>query len=313
MQSLIECESASGDESGNSDGDNNCSLRKYSDHYEIISELGKGTFGTVYKAKHRIAKVNVAIKITEIGKNYGECCDKNGNCSNMELEILKEICHPNITKMYESIIRNNEIWEVMELCEYGSCRDILNSKFKEGFKDEIFIATVLKYILTAVDFCHSKNIIHRDIKCGNVLIDDHGCVKLCDFGTANQFNRCEKRTTLIGSPCWMAPEVICSCEKGYNEKIDIWSIGITALELAMGKTPFDRLPPMKIMLLLAEEKIPKYDEIMNNNNFSSKYKSFIRKCLRFDVEKRYSARQLMEHKFIKLAQDETYILNYLKK
>ena len=223
--------------------------------------------------------------------------------------------HPNVVKIKTSFIVNSDLWIVMPLLQAGSCASLMKHLAPNGFKDEALIATILRETLQGLMYFHKDGRIHRDLKAGNILIGAQGEVQLADFGVAGTLmengDRKKNRQTFTGTPCWMAPEVM-EHTNGYDEKADIWSFGITAMELGYGRAPYAKYQPMKVMLLTISEDPPTPDIYKDNSyQFSKNYASLIAKCLRRDTKKRPTAKKLMEHKFFKVARGREYIIEKL--
>lgn len=166
---------------------------------------------------------------------------------------------------------------VMPLLEGGSVGNILRSNFPDGIRDENLLATILKETLQGLIYFHATGQIHRDIKAGNILLSSNGDVLLGDFGVAAKLKEGSAARTLVGSPCWIAPEVIDNDNRGgYNFKVDIWSFGITAIELARGRPPLHEFPPMKVMLKVLESDPP---QLGPRDPFSKEFKEMVNSCL----------------------------------
>lgn len=158
--------------------------------------------------------------------------------------------HPNILSYKIAFIHKQDLWLVSELMEGGSIDNIIKTKYPDGIKDQTLLATIFKEVLKGLRYLHQNNQIHRDIKGSSILIGSDGSVKISEFGIATQIKVGEKKNTCIGSPCWMAPEVLDQDHKtGYDFKADIWSLGITVLELANGNPPNCELTTMKVLIL----------------------------------------------------------------
>lgn len=204
----------------------------------------------------------------------------------------------------------------MPYVQGGSVLNIMRFRFPDGL-DEPVIATIMKEVLKALEYLHRHEIIHRDIKAGNILLDNDGHVLLADFGVAATLerggswgNKVVGRNTFVGTPCWMAPEVM-EQSYGYDIKADIWSFGITLLELAHGHAPFARLPPMKVLLMTLQNPPPTLDQPDNKKAFSKAMKDLVAKCLIKDPLQRPTAAQLLEHKFFKSAHDSHYLIRHV--
>eukprot|EP01156_Anaeramoeba_ignava_P001960 Anaeramoba_ignava/a217204_6345.p2 GENE.a217204_6345~~a217204_6345.p2 ORF type:complete len:252 (-),score=66.47 a217204_6345:1051-1806(-) len=205
--------------------------------FELMEELGKGSYGSVHKAMHRGTRAIYAIKMI--------CIEAEEDIADIktEINILKKCSHKNIVRYYGTYFKTDSLWIVMEYCGGGSVSDIIETC--DTTLNEEQIASVCKEVLLGLKYLHEIKKIHRDIKAGNVLLTDNGHSKLADFGVSGQISDTMlKRKTVIGTPYWMAPEVI--QETGYDFKIDIWSLGITILELAEGNPPLSDTHPMRV-------------------------------------------------------------------
>ena len=191
--------------------------------------------------------------------------------------------HPNILSYKIAFINKQELWLVSEIMECGSIDRIIQALYPNGIKDQALIATILKETLKGLIYLHQNNQIHRDVRGASILVDSDGCIKISDFGVATAVKEGEKKNTVIGSPCWMAPEVLDQDDKsGYDFKADIWSLGITALEIAQGKPPNSDLCTMKLILRTLNEEPPK----LNESCWDDSFKEFISYCLVKDPTKR---------------------------
>ncbi|CAG8559245.1 10881_t:CDS:2 [Paraglomus brasilianum] len=252
------------------------------DTYTLLEKLGTGSFGTVYKAINNETKRIVAIKQIDL-----EDSDDDISEIQQEIALLSQCDSQYITRYYGSFVKGFKLWIVMEYLSGGSCLDLL----KPGTFDEQQIAIVCRELLLGLDYLHRGGKIHRDIKAANILLSAEGKVKLADFGVAAQLsNNKSKRNTFVGTPFWMAPEA------------DIWSLGITAMELAKGEPPLAEYHPMRVLFLIPKAKPPVLD-----GPFSAAFKDFISLCLTKKPENRPTAEELLRHRFIKSARQTTYL------
>ena len=203
--------------------------------YRLAIPIGMGSFGLVWKAeviKEGWQGRNVAIKIIDLEQFQDNSIDE----IRKEISIMSTCQHKNVVSCYVSFIEGTDLWLVMPILSAGSCSDILKLNFPQGIKDEAVIATILKETMLGLQYFHENRQIHRDIKAGNILLDMDGQVYISDFGVSASLKKGQKRKTFVGSPCWMAPEVM--EQTGHDFSADIWSLGITAIELANGEAPY---------------------------------------------------------------------------
>lgn len=211
--------------------------------------------------------------------------------------------HENVISYYQSFIDKSEVWLVMPLISAGSCHDVQLKHFEDGINNEAVIATILKHVLLGLQYFHENGQIHRDIKAGNIFIHKTGQVCIGDFGVAAHVKKGEKTKTFVGSPCWMAPEVV-EQQSGYDHSADIWSTGITAIELAEGKAPLANMPAMKIIISIMNSSPP---TLSDESKWSSNLQQFIDMCLQKEPSKRASTEDLLKTKFISGAKDIDYL------
>ncbi|KAL0372910.1 UNVERIFIED_CONTAM: Serine/threonine-protein kinase fray2 [Sesamum calycinum] len=258
--------------------------RNYSanpDDYKFLEEVGYGASATVYRAIYLPVNEVVAVKCLDLDR-----CNSNLDDIRREAQTMSLINHPNVIKAFCSFVVDHNLWVVMPFMAEGSCLHLMKIAYPEGF-EESAIGSVLKETLKALEYLHRHGHIHRDVKAGNILMDSDGEVKLADFGvSACMFDRGDRqrsRNTFVGTPCWMAPEVL-QPGAGYDFKADIWSFGITALELAHGHAPFSKYPPMKVLLMTIQNAPPGLDYDREK-----------------DQTKRPTAEKLLKHSFFKNA------------
>ncbi|KAG1667649.1 hypothetical protein FOA52_004676 [Chlamydomonas sp. UWO 241] len=278
--------------------------------YEMLEECGRGVSATVFRAIVKETGEVVAVKKMNL-ENVQNSLDEIVH----EAQLMKNYHHPNVLPLYTSFVHEMDLWMVVPFVSGGSVLHIMKYAHPEGL-DEIVIATIMRDVLRAVEYVHRQGGMHRDIKAGNILVDRDGCVYLGDFGVATSLERnaswghaTESRMTFVGTPCWMAPEVMEQTE-GYNSPADIWSFGISLLEMAHGAAPFAKMPPMKVLLMTLQNPPPSLED-KGTKHFSKEMRNLVQRCLQKDPSLRPTATQLLEHKFFKKARDEEFIRKFL--
>uniref|UniRef100_A0A4W6EMN5 non-specific serine/threonine protein kinase n=1 Tax=Lates calcarifer TaxID=8187 RepID=A0A4W6EMN5_LATCA len=262
------------------------------DLWEIIGELGDGAFGKVYKARNKETGVLAAAKVIETK------CEDELEDYMVEIDILAKCDHRYIVKLLDAFYHDNNLWIMIEFCPGGAV-DATMLELDRGLT-EPQIKVVCRQMLEALDYLHSMKIIHRDLKAGNILLMLDGDIKLADFGvSAKNTKTLQRRDSFIGTPYWMAPEVVmCETMKDapYDYKADIWSLGITLIELAQIEPPHHELNPMRVLLKIAKSEPPTLEQ---PHKWSQEFKDFLRKSLDKNPETRPTAAQLMEHPFVR--------------
>ncbi|XP_073344027.1 TRAF2 and NCK interacting kinase b isoform X3 [Pagrus major] len=286
-------------------------LRDPAGIFELVELVGNGTYGQVYKGRHVKTGQLAAIKVMDVTGDEEEEIKA-------EINMLKKYSHHrNIATYYGAFIKKNppgmddQLWLVMEFCGAGSVTDLIKNTKGNTLKEE-WIAYVCREILRGLTHLHQHKVIHRDIKGQNVLLTENAEVKLVDFGVSAQLDRTVgRRNTFIGTPYWMAPEVI-ACDENpdatYDFKSDLWSLGITAIEMAEGAPPLCDMHPMRALFLIPRNPAPR----LKSKKWSKKFQSFIESCLVKSHSQRPSTEQLLKHPFIRDLPNERQVRIQLK-
>uniref|UniRef100_A0A8C8RDN7 non-specific serine/threonine protein kinase n=1 Tax=Pelusios castaneus TaxID=367368 RepID=A0A8C8RDN7_9SAUR len=261
------------------------------DFWEIIGELGDGAFGKVFKAQNKETKVLAAAKVIDT-KSEEELEDYM-----VEIDILASCDHPNIVKLLDAFYYENNLWILIEFCAGGAVDAVMLELERPLTEPQIKV--VCKQTLDALDYLHENKIIHRDLKAGNILFTLDGDIKLADFGVSAKNTRTiQRRDSFIGTPYWMAPEVVMcetSKDRPYDYKADVWSLGITLIEMAQIEPPHHELNPMRVLLKIAKSEPP---TLAQPSKWSSDFKDFLKKCLEKNVDARWTTAQLLQHPFV---------------
>ncbi|KAI7848191.1 Pkinase-domain-containing protein [Circinella umbellata] len=256
--------------------------------YTRLKRIDKGAYGSVYKGINNKTKKLVAIKVLNLDTEEDDVDDIQN-----EIALLSQLTHArsqNITPYYGSILNDTKLWIIMYYAAGGSIRNVM----KAGNIEERYISVIVREVLLALSYLHKNHIIHRDIKAANILLTAEGNVQLCDFGVAGQTTvNSLKRNTFVGTPYWMAPEVIRE-GSSYDYKADIWSLGITVFEMAVGNPPLSNIDPMRAIIMIPKSKPPQIPD-----QFSIFIREFVDLCLCEEPNERPNADELIKTKFIK--------------
>ncbi|EDV22887.1 uncharacterized protein TRIADDRAFT_28410 [Trichoplax adhaerens] len=255
--------------------------------WEKLGELGDGAFGKVYKVRHKVSGTIAAAKSISIES------DEDFEDLTVEVDILSECKHDYLVGLYETYYYDNNICMMIEFCSGGAIDNIIMDLDRSLSESEIKV--ICRQTLEVLQSLHAKHVIHRDLKAGNILLTEGGIVKLADFGVSAYCKSSqEKRNTHIGTPYWMAPEVI-SCETDkqslYNTQADIWSLGITLIELAESQPPYAEMQPTRVLFKIVRAEPP---ILASNTKWSDSFHDFLRKCLVKDPSGRSTVEQLLK-------------------
>eukprot|EP00063_Salmo_salar_P045780 XP_014020615.1 PREDICTED: traf2 and NCK-interacting protein kinase-like isoform X1 [Salmo salar] len=286
-------------------------LRDPAGIFELVEVVGNGTYGQVYKGRHVKTGQLAAIKVMDVTEDEEEEIK-------LEINMLKKYSHHrNIATYYGAFIKksppghDDQLWLVMEFCGAGSITDLVKNTKGNTLKED-WIAYISREILRGLAHLHAHHVIHRDIKGQNVLLTENAEVKLVDFGVSAQLDRTVgRRNTFIGTPYWMAPEVI-ACDENpdatYDYRSDLWSTGITAIEMAEGAPPLCDMHPMRALFLIPRNPPPR----LKSKKWSKKFCSFIEGSLVKNYTQRPPTDQLLKHPFIRDQPNERQVRIQLK-
>ncbi|KAL1916532.1 uncharacterized protein VTP21DRAFT_5723 [Calcarisporiella thermophila] len=276
--------------------------------YEIKYPIGRGATATVYYALYK-SKLPVALKILDLDRFQRNQIDE----LRKETQIMSLCRHPNLLPVYRSFVHGSQLYIVTPNLSAGSCKDLIRASFPNGLPEPM-IACILFQALQGLRYLHQNCLIHRDIKAANLLLDkETGQVLLADFGVSRMdtpaADERNGRYSFVGTPSWMAPEVI--ERKNYDAMVDMWSFGITALELAYGGAPYAKLPPRKVLLLTLQNSPPRLDRSRCVYPYSRAFENMIELCLHKDPKQRLTAEKALHHAFFRRAPPPSYLASIL--
>ena len=307
------------------------------DSYELVAQIGQGGSATVYHAFCTAPPAEVGTKRAAVAIKRVNLDVAEGYIDDLmtELRVMKDCRHPNLVNYFTSFVHKSQLWIVMEYLNKGSLLKALsyfeNRRGLGGVLDESVIATILQQVLRGLEYLHTHNNMHRDIKSGNILLKSDGTVMLADFGVSaylgpqaemkrggrkSKKNMQGARSTFVGTPCWMAPEVM--EQLGYDYAADIWSLGITAIEMATGVAPYAGQDPLRVLKIVINEDPPNLDLVgkqqggVSYKKYRSNFRKFVSRCLQKDPSKRSTATELLKSDFIKKnAKDKQFLIREL--
>jgi serine/threonine-protein kinase OSR1/STK39 len=296
-------------------------------HYELIGKIGQGAFATVWGARTKEEGEEgqpreCAVKVLNL-----DHVDSNLAEIRLEVQAMRLSSHPNVLACHTAFVKGTDLWLVTQIMKKGSSLHSLQTarrRLREQnlpCRMEDHIMYILHETLLGLKYIHDNGQIHRDIKAGNILLDGNGDVRIADFGVSGWLEQAgsqqDRAKTFVGTPCWMAPEVMEQVH-GYDYKADIWSLGITALELAKGYAPYAKYPPMKVLILTIQEDPPNldsYDEetegddavldqFVVDEEWSSSFRSLVDTCLQKNPARRPTTQELLQSKHLNALNDD---------
>lgn len=272
------------------------------ENYLLRKCVGTGSFGDVFQSFSHKTNSLVAIKVVNLDERIEDITSIVD-----EIQFLSRLRSDYITQYFETFVEDMSMCIVMEYCGGGSCSDLLKCHKK---LDENITAFIIRDVLKGLSYLHSQKKVHRDIKSANILLTEDGKVKLADFGVSGEITFTHlKRNTFVGTPFWMAPEVISVHKPGHNEKADIWSTGITVIELLTGKPPLAKYDPHRILFQIPKMKSP----TLTGPEYSENVKDFLKYCLIKDPQLRPSSSTLLHHKFVTSVKKYTSLVPLIEK
>jgi len=264
--------------------------------YLLVSKIGSGAFGSVYQGKRKKDNKIVAVKIIDLEESKDDITTITREITAL---VNGKTC-PQLTNYYGSVVFGTRLWIAMEYLDGGSLLD----KIKEKPLTEAQIAVVMREVLLGLAYLSASQKIHRDIKAANILLSKDGQVKLADFGASTQLtDTMTKCNTFVGSPYWMAPEIL--TQNNYDGKADIWSLGITCLELTTGKPPNSEIAPLKVITVIPQKPSPELDK----TKFSKNFCDFVAQCLTKDPKARPAIATLLKHPFVTGAGEKSLLID----
>lgn len=265
--------------------------------FTLYEEIGEGSFGTVYRGKHNPTGYELAVKVVDMDEeNFGSL--------NNEINTLKRCKHHNIVSYFGSCSQADSIWILMDNHKLGSVRDVIERRNRPLKEKEV--AYICREVLKGLEYLHSQDIVHRDIKSAHILMNDNGDIRLGGFRVSQMLQASSTLGSIAGTPHWMAPEITSK----YTSKVDIWSLGITAIEMAEGQPPHADQKSAQAMLLIRQNSSP---TLANQTNFGQDFISFVDACLIKDPDVRPSATELLKHPFIQKAKGPQVLKKLIKK
>ncbi|EKX43819.1 hypothetical protein GUITHDRAFT_72759, partial [Guillardia theta CCMP2712] len=247
----------------------------------------------VWWAQETTSKRDVALKVIDLENNHKpDALD----VLQKEIAIMRKCSHKNIIHLLATFSCGSELWLVVDFMNRGSCGDQLRAKYHDGFSQEI-VSFILQQAIEGIAYLHGEDLLHRDIKADNLLIDSSGHVRIsaAEFRMSQEAQR-NMRRTFVGTPSWLAPEVV-EQESGYDFKADIWALGITVFELSTGSTPFSGMKPLKVLKCILQAPPPRLDE-----RFPASVRDLVSSCLQSDPADRATASRLLHHSYFEIAQ-----------